>query len=147
MSKKKKNKKYLYERSVIYDIDKKSKKSINKEFDSTIDEIRDYQLRLYEIDKLSNKRQIKKINKSETEFYTKMDAIKVRKRMSKKWEKCGFLDTVIHILQQAAPIVKIIAKMISILIINFLSLEPIKKIISPNVLNKLTKIYDIAMCV
>ena len=146
--KKKKNKSAILGNEVLDNlVDKKSKKSLNKDFKHTLNEIQQYQMELYEADKKSNKKlkNKKKINKKEYSFYTDMESIKKRKKMAKDWEKSGFLDRILDMIENASPFIKLIAKALCMLIITFLSLDVIKKKISPTVLSKITKVFDIAI--
>lgn len=146
MSKKKKKKnKELDMFEVNYS--NKSKKKLNKEFKKTIKEIESMRIQLYEADKKSKKKKKKKINKEEAEFYTDMQAIKCRKKMAKKWEKTGFLDHLLELFEESIPIVRSLAKVVASLIVAFLSIEAVKKKISPKTLSKLAKIFDIAVAI
>jgi hypothetical protein len=140
--KKKKNINNIYRISID-----RSKKEISHDYDDILDEIESSRIKLYEADKRRNRKQRKKINKKEKEFYTDMESIKCRKKMAKKWQKNGFLDTVIHILKSISPLVKMIAKLIASLITAFLSLDCIRSHISTSMLNKITKVFNIAMAV
>lgn len=149
MSKKKKKhkkkQKDFYQNS-IFDVSAgKSKKDLNKDFKRTLKDIESMQISLYEADKKQNRKERKKINKKEAEFYTNMNSIKCRKKMAKKWEKEGFLDYIIELLHQISPLVQILAKAVCILILSFLSIDAIKSAISPDTLKKIAKVYDVAM--
>lgn len=150
MSKKKHKKKHQKGdyKNGIFDVSAgKSKKDLNKDFKRTLKDIEEMQISLYEADKKQNRKERKKINKKEAEFYTGMSSIKCRKKIAKKWEKRGFLDYVIELLHQISPLVQILAKAVCVLIISFLSVDAIKLAISPNTLNKLAKLFDIAISV
>ena len=130
-----------------YDEDTFDKKSVKKKFARAIDDIQTYQMRIYEADKRQNRRDVRKINKKEAEFYTDMESIKCRKKIAKEWEKTGFIDRLMEILHNVAPIIKMIAKLICTLILSFLSIGAIKSRISPNLLSKLTTLFDISMAI
>ena len=144
--KKKKNREIVYG-SRNKDLKDKSKKEINAEFKHVLNEIESMQIALCEADKKANRKNRKKINKKESEIYDNFQAIKCRKKMAKKWKKTGFLDNLIELLQMVAPLVKILAKAVAVLIISFLSIDAIKSTIGGGTLHKLTKVFDIAMSV
>ena len=122
----------------------KNQKSLDKEFKKALNEIEAAQIRLFEADKKARKKERKKINKHETEFYTSMQGIKCRQKIAKKWEKKGFFDTILDLLNEISPYVKKIAKLLCTFIITFLSLDVVKTKISPGSLSKISKIYDVA---
>lgn len=156
MSKKKKNKKgkknknaetIFYSNNNFDRILHESKRSMNKKFNKAINDIEEYRIQLYEADKRQRRKERKKINKHEAEFYTDMEGLKCRKRMAKEWEETGFLDRIIKLLQQLSPLVATLAKIVGFLIISFLSIDAIKATIKPKTLNRLNSIYDIAMSI
>ena len=124
-----------------------SKKSMNKKFNKAINDREEYRIQLFEADKRQRKKERRKINKHEAEFYTDMEGLKCRKKMAKEWEETGFLDRIIRLLQQISPLVATLAKIVGFLIISFLSIDTIKATIKPRTLNKLNNIYDIAMSI
>ena len=144
---KKKHQKDLYAVDIFGGTEIKSKKDLSKQFKEIIKDIESYQIALYEADKKSNRKERRKINKKQKEFYTDMEAIKCRKNMAKDWEKSGFLDKVADLLNQVSPVVKTVAKLVAVLIITFLSLDFIKSNISPSTLEKIAKVFDVAMSV
>lgn len=148
MGKKKNKKKNKYEDLAIMALDdismKKSKKSLDKDFKRAIKEIENMRYTLYEADKLTNKKDRRKINQKEKEFYTDMESVKARKKMAKKWKKSGFLDSMIQLLNEISPFIKMLAKGLCMLIIAFLSLDSIKRIISPEILCKISTVFHLA---
>lgn len=154
MAKKKKHKKkhnndskYINSLNGILESSSKSKKDLQKEFKHALKDIERMQIELFEADKKQNRKNKKKINKKEKEFYTSMSSLKTRKKMCKEWEETGFLDKMFELLKEAAPIIKIIAKALCVLLITFLSVDAIKAKISPEALAKITKVFDFAMCI
>lgn len=133
-----------YEKPKKKDGDKKKTK---KEFADAIDGIQYYQMRIFEADKRQNRRDVRRINKKEADFYTDMESIKCRKKIAKEWGKTGFIDRLLEILSEVAPIIKSIAKLICRLIVSFLSIDAIKRAISPRLLSKICKLFDIAMVI
>lgn len=125
----------------------KSKKDLNKEFNKAIREIEYMQMQIFEADKRDKKKSKRAINKRERDFYTEVNGIRCRKNIAKKWNKSGFLDWIIELLKETSPLIKTIARLLATLIISFLSIESIKKIISPALLNKLAIIFDIVQAI
>lgn len=125
----------------------KGKKKLKKKMRKAMKEIEASQIYLYEMDKKGNRKQVKEINKKEKEFYTSMESLKARKKISKKWSKNGFLDDIIDLLKEVSPIVKTLAKAFCTLIISFLSIESIQKVIKPKTLSKIMTAFDFAMAI
>lgn len=142
MSKKKKNKK---KKNNIGDYQSMSKKKLDKKLKKAIKEIEISQIKIMEADKKANKKERKKINKKEKEFFTDMEGLKVRKKIAKDWEENGFLDLLLRLFKEVIPQIKMIAKMVCKLILSFLALESIKTKIKPKTLKKIITVFDIAL--
>lgn len=123
------------------------KKKLGKDFRKALNEIESYRIRLAEADKRSSIKERRKINKASEEFYTDMESIKCRAKMVKEWEKTGFLDRSMTLLEQTAPIIKMVAKLIVVLLIAFLSVDTVKNKIKPETVDKITKVFHLAMSV
>lgn len=123
------------------------KKSLDKSFDGVLEEIEMTRMQLYEVDKRTNRKSRRKINGKEREFYYSMKSVEERKKISKKWMKTGFLDTVMEILVVAIPIVKMIAIKIAELINLFLRSRSAKEVLPASFISKLVKVHDFALCV
>lgn len=147
----KKHKKHKSEKksqsNIFQDIDLKSKKKMSKDFQSVLDEIEEYRVKMYETDKKSskNRKERRKINREEASFFMDMDSIRCRKKISKKWEKSGFMDHMVVLLKEVSPFVQLLARALASLITIFLSIPAIKEHISPRMLSKLTTVFDLAM--
>lgn len=143
---KKHKKKKQSQSDITLNVNSRSKKKLNKEFKKALDEIEEFRVQMYEADKKSAKRSDrKKINKEEAIFFTSMDSIKCRKKISKKWEKTGFMDHLASLLKEISPFVQLLAKALVSLITLFLSIPFVKEHISPNMVSKLTTVFDLAM--
>lgn len=151
MAKKKKKKQKKDQRDyqkVLFNIgEDTSKKTLRKDFSSALNEIQEYRFTLYEIDKLNDKKKRKEINKKQRDFYTQMESIKARKKMMKKWERDGFLDRLMDTLSVVVPAVRKVAKAVMFLILSFMSIDAIKRFISPETLDKLANVYSLAMAI
>lgn len=145
--KKKKNKQKNQRVDPLFLAQIEDKKKLNKDFRKALNEIESYRIRLAEADKKADFKGRRKINKKTEEFYTGMESIKARSKMAKEWEKTGFLDRTIGLLQEAAPIIKTIAKLVMALVIAFLSIDAIKSKIKPETVDKLSTVFHLAMSV
>ena len=145
--KKKKNKKKKYYQNLIADTQSDDKKKLDKDFRKALTEIESYRIRLAEADKKASLKERRNINKRTEEFYTGMESTKARSKRAKEWEKTGFLDRTITMLEQVAPIIKTLAKLVMGLVITFLSIDAIKTKIKPETVDKLSKIFHLAMSV
>ena len=145
--KKKKNKKKKYYQNLIADTQRDDKKKLDKDLRKALSEIDSYRIRLAEADKKASLKERRNINKRTEEFYTGMESIKARSKMAKEWEKTGFLDRTIMMFEQVAPIIKTLAKLVMGLVIAFLSIDAIKTKIKPETVDKLSKIFHLAMSV
>lgn len=148
MSKKKKQKKNKNVLPSEYlSFSKKEKKSADKDFKRALTDIEIMRMELYEADKKANKKERKKINKKQSEFYTSIESIKCRQKMAKRWEKEGWLDKMIRMLYTASPYIKLLAKGLCMLILSFLSLDIVREKIKVETLDKLTTLFDIAISI
>ena len=123
------------------------KKSLDKSFDAVLEEIEMTRMQLYEVDKRTNRKSRRKINGKEREFYYSMKSVEERKKISKKWMKTGFLDTLMEVLTLVVPIVKLIAIKVAELINIFLRSKSAKEVLPASFIYKLVKVHDIALCV
>ena len=123
------------------------KKSLDKSFDAVLEEIEMTRMQLYEVDKRTNRKSRRKINGKEREFYYSMKSVEERKKISKKWIKTGFLDTLMEVLTLVVPIVKLIAIKVAELINIFLRSKSAKEVLPASFISKLVKVHDIALCV
>ena len=146
MGKKKKKKKNKID-DVIIMAQSNDKQKLGKDFRKALNEIESYRIRLAEADKKAKIKERRKINKASSEFYTDMESIKCRAKMATEWEKTGFLDRTIQLLEQTAPIIKMVAKLIMALVITFLSIDAVKSKIKPETVNKISKVFHLAMSV
>lgn len=124
-------------------------KSIDKTYTSLIEEIEDYQRRLNKSDKSIIKNQKKKLRKEMgvIPYYTCKERVKVREKMIKDMEKTKLLERVEKSFDNLIPIVSIIARLIAVLIVSILSIEPIRCLIKPKTLDRMTTVYKVAMSI
>lgn len=123
------------------------KKSLDKSFDGVLEEIEMTRMQLYEVDKRTNRKSRRKINGKERNFYYSMKSVEERKKISKKWMKTGFLDTLMEVLTLVVPIVKVIAIKVAELINIFLRSKTAKETLPASFISKLVQVHDFALCV
>ena len=123
------------------------KSALDRNIDSVLDEIEYTRMRLFEVDKRVDRKHRTIINGKEKEFYYSIQGIKERKKISEKWTKIGFLDTVMAVLGAVIPIVKTIALKIAEVIGIFLRTSYVKEVLPVNFIMKLVKVHDLALCV
>ena len=140
MSKKKKNSKKK-SISILKEVDK----SLTGTYDDLIEEIQDMQYQLNLADQKARKK-AKKHAKSGKEFcdYKKLRA-DVRKQVVQTMEGNNFLDRVNRVLNDIAPIIVLIGRLVASLILAILSLDIVKVNIKPETLQKMTSVYEHAM--
>ena len=149
MSKKKKNKKTQKTKKSIMllsEIDT----SMNGTYDTLIEEIQEMQLRINIADAKAMEKQRKKMIRQDMgviPYYVSKDRVKARERELKRMEETKFLDRIEDTFKNLVPCVILIARLVAALIIALLSVEPIKRIISPVMLNKLNSVYKLAMSI
>ena len=123
------------------------KSALDRNIDSILDEIEYTRMRLFEVDKRVDRKHRTMINGKEKEFYYSIQGIKERKKISEKWTKIGFLDTVMAVLNAVIPIVKMIALKIAEVIGIFLRTSYVKAVLPVNFITKLVKVHHLALCV
>lgn len=140
MSKKKKNSKKK-SISILKEVDK----SLTGTYDDLIEEIQDMQYQLNLADQKARKK-AKKHAKSGKEFcdYKKLRA-DTRKQVVQTMEGNNFLDRVNRVLNDIAPIIVLIGRLVASLILAILSLDIVKVNIKPETLQKMTSVYEHAM--
>ena len=145
MSKTKKHKKKKKSISILKEVDK----TMEKTYDTLIEEIQDMQLKLNLSDQKAMKKQKKKLRQEMgvIPYYTSKDRVNARLEIIKQMEQTSLLDRVELTLKNLVPVVICIARLIAALILSILSVEPIRKFINPNMLGKMDKVYKVAMSI
>lgn len=145
MSKSKKHKKKKKSISLLKEVDK----TMDKTYDSLIEEIQDMQLQLNLSDQKALKKQKKKLRQDMgvIPYYTSKERVKARQELIKKMEQTSLLERVEKSLKDLIPVVVVLARLIAALILSILSVEPIRKFISPATLSKMDNVYKVAMSI
>ena len=139
--KKKKNKKKNI--SILHEVDT----SLNGTYDNLINEIEEMQLRLNYADSKARKL-AKKKGKKNPQFYN-YDKLRkeTREEIICQMEGNNFLERITNVLNDIAPIVVIIARLVASIILAILSVSSVKVNIKPDTLSKLQFVYGKAMAI
>lgn len=142
MAKKKKKKKESI--SILNEVDK----SLNGTYDNLMKEIEDMQLRLNYADQLARKK-AKKMAKKKGGKYYDYETLRKEARMEVvgTMESNNFLERVTKVLNDVAPIIIVIGRLVASLILAILSLDAVKMNIRPETLNSMNLVYKRAMAV
>lgn len=144
--KNKKNKKTQKSIMLLSEIDT----SMNGTYDSLIEEIQEMQLKINIADAKAMEKQRKKMIRQDMgviPYYVSKDKVKAREKALKQMESTNFLGRVEETFKNLVPCVILIARLVAALIIAILSVEPIKRLIKPEFLNKLNSVYKVAMAI
>lgn len=139
--KKKKNKKK--DISILHEVDT----SLNGTYDDLMKEIEEMQLRLNYADSKARKL-AKKKGKKNPQFYN-YDRLRKeeREKIISQMEGNNFLERIMNVLNDIAPIVVIIARLVASIILAILSVSSVKVNIKPETLSKLQFVYGKAMAI
>lgn len=159
MSKKKKKKKsrsnyYYCEHPVVSDKDLKymlsgADKTIDKSYNSLLDEIRKYQLDIKLSDVEAEKKQRKRLKKElgVIPYYCRKEQVEARKKVLEEMEAKKTFDRIELAFKNIVPVVVIIAKLVAALITSILGLKTSMGYINPTTLNRLNIIKSMASAI
>ena len=143
MSKKKKKKKDF---SVLAEVDG----VLTDTYEELMKDIKEMQAKLAVAD-VKAKKKLKKYNKKHPNdprlYNNDTFRIHVRNEVLKDMNQSNFLDRVYKTLQDLVPVVTVIARLVASLILSILSVDAVKIHIKPNMLEKLTLVYNTAMAI
>lgn len=129
--------------SILDEIDN----SLNKTYRDLMEEIQEIQLELNLADSEALMKERKKLKKRGDYDFSSSKRIDARKKVVKKMEETNFLKRIEAIFSDISPIIIVFARLVATLILAILSLEPIKKWISPLTIQAMDKIYNTAMSI
>lgn len=135
MSKKKK-----HDEPILYRIDN----SLDLKYESLLKEIEVMQDKIRKADKKGKKKAKNKLKKS-NDFYQFSYEIKKRREVIEDLERKNLFDKIEEAIQSVRPICILIARMVAALIVALLSLDAIKRHISPKTMSRMSSIYNLAM--
>ena len=124
--------------------------SMNGKYESLIDEIQEMQLKINIADAKAMEKQRKKMIRQDMgviPYYVSKDKVKAREKALKHMEETNFLGRIEDTLKNLIPCVILIARLVAALILAILSVEPIKKLIKPEMLKRLNSVYTVAMAI
>lgn len=159
MSKKKKKKKsrgnyYYCEHPVVSDKDLKYMlsgvdKTIDKSYNSLLDEIRKYQLDIKISDVEAEKRQRKRLKKDlgVIPYYCRKEQVEARKKVLAEMEAKKTFDRIELAFKNIVPVVIVIAKLVAALVTSILGLKTSMGYINPTTLNRLSIIKGMASAI
>ena len=159
MSKKKKKKKsrsnyYYCEHPVVSDKDLKYMlsgvdKTIDKSYNSLLDEIKKYQLDIKVSDIEAEKKQRKQLKKElgVIPYYCRKEQVEARKKVLEEMEAKKTFDRIELAFKNIVPVVVIIAKLVAALVTSILGLKTSMGYINPTTLNRLNIIKSMASAI
>ena len=124
--------------------------TMNSTHESLIEEIQEMQLRLNIADAKAMEKQRKKLIRQDMgviPYYVSKDKVKAREKVLKQMEQTNFLGRIEDTFKSLVPCIILIARLVAALITAILSVEPVKRLISPTMLNKMNAVYNIAMAI
>ena len=116
-------------------------------YDDLLEEIQDMQMIIASEDRKIAKRAKKAAKKGKGYYNVNLEKRKVRQHVIGKMEETNWLDRIIQILKDIAPIIVVIARLVASLILSVLSVDEVKVNISKETLSKLNNIYSKAMVI
>lgn len=159
MSKKKKKKKsrsnyYYCEHPVVSDKDLKYMlsgvdKTIDKSYNSLLDEIKKYQLDIKVSDIEAEKKQRKRLKKElgVIPYHCRKEQVEARKKVLQEMEAKKTFDRIELAFKNIVPIVIVIAKLVAALVTSILGLKTSMGYINPTTLNHLNVIKGMASAI
>ena len=139
MSKKKKKQK---KEKLLYEVDN----SLNAQYVGLKDEIEYLQME-WDRTRAKCKKKAKKKMKKNGGCYPYEYELKERKKLIKKMEDSNLFSRTESCLEDLRPICLIIARLIAALIVAILSIDAIKLYLKPETMEKMTRVYELAMSV
>jgi hypothetical protein len=143
MAKKKKKGKKKKNISMLKEIDS----TLNGTYEELMQEIEMMQLKLNYADSKARKIAKKKGKKNPKYYNYEKLRKEAREEIVKEMEGNNFLDRALNILNDVAPIITIIARLIASVILAILSITSVKVNIKPDTLNKMDTVYKKAMAI
>lgn len=156
MSKKKKKKKKssYYDRPVISDSDLRYMlsgvdKTIDKSYNSLLDEIKKYQLDIKVSDIEAEKKQRERLKKElgVIPYYCRKEQVEARKKVLQEMEAKKTFDRIELAFKNIVPIVIVIAKLVAALVTSILGFKTSMGYINPTTLNHLNVIKGMASAI
>lgn len=147
--KKKKNKKKKESLKFLKEIDG----GLNGTHDEIMKEISEIQRNLYIADQKALKKQKKALKqKIRTDmgvipYYTSKERVRAREVAIKEMERTNLLGRIENLFKSLAPCIIILSRLVAALITSILSVESIVRVIKPETVKKMDKVYKLAMSI
>lgn len=125
--------------SVLTEIDK----SLDQSWDSLKEEIEEMQIRIAIADREADRKMRKQLKKNPNMIVNNKKKISIRNQILNEMEESSFLDRVVEAVKIITPAIVVVARLVATLIQMILSVEPIRRMISPGLLSKLQRVYEI----
>lgn len=124
---------------------------MNKSYKHLVRDIKDIQEEIFYVDKKAKKKAKRKAKGDYDKFLfyynNDKERVKVRKRKLKAMEKEKSLDKMQVTINDIAPAVNLIARLVAALMLTILSVDAVKNTISKDTLKKIGNVYKVAMAV
>lgn len=138
---KKKKKKKKEEFSVLNEIDK----DILGQYADIKEDIEVFQYQLLEADKKTKRKYAKAIKKGKSFDLRNSDAVKARKKILKEMDDNNFLTKVLRMFEDLGPILRILGRCVSLLIVAILSIDSVKLSVNQQTMAKMDRIIAMGM--
>lgn len=120
---------------------------MNQTYDDLLEEIQDMQLIIAMEDRKIQKKAKKAAKKGKKYYNINEEKRKVRQQVLGKMEETNWLQRIYNTLEEVAPLIVVIARLVAALILSILSIDGIKTRIDKPTLEILNKVYSKAMVV
>ena len=146
MSKKKKKKKNKNKGISTIKL-KEVDKNLMEGYEAVTKEIEDYRIKLYLADQEARKKAKKKIKKDPKYFETSHERIEARRKVINEMEGNSFFERMEKILNDIAPVIVIISRLVAALILTILCIDPVRIGIKKETYDKMQVIFNSAMAI
>lgn len=144
MGKKKKKHKYSDEEVFLLEnIDK----DIFSQYRSIKEDTERFQYQLMVADKKTRRKYNKAMKTGKPFNFKDCDSVKARKKVWKEIESSNLINRFMYLYQEWSPVMKLLGRCLALLIVAVLSVDMVKATISKDNLNKLDKLFNLAMSV
>lgn len=138
--KKKKRKKSI---SILHEVDK----TLNGTYDDLMEEIQEMQMQLNAAEMKARKKAKKKGKKNPAYYDYNQLRKEARENVVRQMEGDNFLERIFKTLEDIAPVIVVIARLVASLILAILSFTAVKVNIKPETLQKMNVVYKKAMAI
>jgi len=119
--------------------------NIVDQYMSLENEIADMQLRIYQADKITKRKQRRAKLQNKLFLLSNSESVRIRNEIVSNMEKKCWIQRVIDFIKDIFPIVKIIGSLVGALLTAILSIDFVKSKISPNMLNGMNQLMRLCV--